>query len=223
MAVALLMPFMADAQTYEVYKNDGSVVVYDYNDVDSIVFKAKKNIPNAIELQNTWEAGGSLFDINSNGICYQLDYNSDDGFAHSEDGNYVTISIREYLEKFAEDWNADSKNEKKITPEEAGDREFDGLFTRFIITDTSFEMHQGTSYGDDVEMINGEYTYDEKTGIIKVQDIIDETEKTVVVSVDDKGRVNFLINSEWYTFSTSSYDNTIDYWIFCPTFYYCGE
>ena len=223
MSIVFLMPFMADAQTYEVYKKDGEVVIYDYNNVDSIVFKAKKEIPNAIELQKTWEAQGSIFDIDSKGVCYQLDYNSYDGFAHTDNGDYVTIPIREYCEEFAKDWNADSKNDRKITAEEAADREFDGLFTRFIIDENTLEMHQGTKYGDDVEMINGTYTYDEKTGIIKVQDTIDCTEKTIVVSIDNKDRVNFLINSEWYTFSTSSYDNSIDYWIFCPTFYYCSK
>lgn len=51
MAVAFLMPFMADAQTYEVYKNNGEVMVLDYNEVDSIVFKApeKKPDPTATE------------------------------------------------------------------------------------------------------------------------------------------------------------------------------
>ena len=223
MSVALLMPFMVDAQTYEVYKNDGSVVVYQYNDVDSIVFKNKPKLPSAQELQNTWETAGSIFDINSKGVCYQLDYTSDDGFAHNEDGSYKTIGIREYLVKFAEDWNADSKNKQKITPEEAADREFDGLFTRFIIDGYYFEMHQGTSYGDDIKMIDGEYTYDEKTGIIKVQDTIDEMEKTIVVSVDSKNRVNFLVNSEFYPFQTMNYDRTIEYWIYCPTFYYTAE
>ena len=110
--VVLMMPLFADAQTYEVYKSNGKVEVFNYNEVDSIVFRAKKNLPSAQELQQTWEAAGSIFDLNSNGVCYQLDYNSDDGFAHIPNGDYVTISIREYCEQFAKDWNADSNNER---------------------------------------------------------------------------------------------------------------
>ena len=37
---AFFMPMFANAQTYEVYKSNGEKVVYNYNDVDSIVFKA---------------------------------------------------------------------------------------------------------------------------------------------------------------------------------------
>ena len=39
--ILLLFPFMADAQTYEVCLKNGERVVYDYNKVDSVVFKDK--------------------------------------------------------------------------------------------------------------------------------------------------------------------------------------
>lgn len=49
MAIALFMPFVAGAQTYEIYKNNGDTLVLQYNEVDSIVFRAKevKPDPNA--------------------------------------------------------------------------------------------------------------------------------------------------------------------------------
>lgn len=46
---ALIMPLMANAQTYEVYKTNGEKVTYNYNDVDSIVFKAAKPAPELTE------------------------------------------------------------------------------------------------------------------------------------------------------------------------------
>lgn len=43
--IALFMPFVADAQNYEIYKNNGEILVLDYNEVDSIVFKGKEKLP----------------------------------------------------------------------------------------------------------------------------------------------------------------------------------
>ena len=53
MAIALLMPFMTEAQTYEVYKTNGETLVLEYNEVDSIVFKPKAEVP----------AGGDYVDL----------------------------------------------------------------------------------------------------------------------------------------------------------------
>ena len=49
MAVAFMMPLMAGAQTYEIYKNNGETLVLEYNEVDSIVFKAKEKLPESGE------------------------------------------------------------------------------------------------------------------------------------------------------------------------------
>lgn len=45
MAIALFMPFLAEAQTYEIHKSNGETLVLQYNEVDSIVFKAKQADP----------------------------------------------------------------------------------------------------------------------------------------------------------------------------------
>lgn len=48
--ILMLFPFMADAQTYEVCLKNGERVVYDYNNVDSIVFKGKKEVAEPFEI-----------------------------------------------------------------------------------------------------------------------------------------------------------------------------
>lgn len=61
-------------------------------------------IPTADIFQNSWFTTHTVLDIeNPNGVCYLLDYNNPDGFAHDEDGNYITISVRDYCEQFAND------------------------------------------------------------------------------------------------------------------------
>lgn len=179
-------------------------------------------LPDAEGLQQVWSAAGSVFDLDGDGACYLLDDTSDDGFAHTPDGDYISISVREYCEQFAADWNADPKNaDNPITAEEAADRRFVGLFTRFNISADLFVMEQGAENGYSATLIQGSYTYNENTGVITVEDTIDSATKELVVSVDKEGTVNFLCSTEWYAFDTSSYDKTRTYWIKAPTRYYC--
>lgn len=181
----------------------------------------------AKELVRTWTTTRTVFDINnSKAVCYLLDYDSawGDGFAHNDDGSYVSMSVKDYCEQFAKDWNADENNTQKITTEEAADRTVTGDdFVKFDITDDRFVMKYGyASY--EVKDVNGTYTYDEETGVITVDDEIESKKKTFTVSVDpETDAVVFLNATEWYPLQIMSYDQTKDYYIFAPTYYYCDK
>lgn len=180
-------------------------------------------IPTADIFQNSWLTTHTVLDIeNPNGVCYLLDYNNPDGFAHDEDGNYITISVREYCEQFANDWNADPANEK-ITTEEAADRFVAGLnFVRFNVTQDNFLM----TYGYDtfsVTLVDGSYKYDFEKGVITVDDNVENTQKDFTLTFDEESKELVFFNfTEWYPLSLMSYDKTKDYYVFAPTYYYCN-
>lgn len=181
----------------------------------------------AKELVRTWTTTRTVFDINySKAVCYLLDYNSEwgDGFAHNEDGSYVTMSVKDYCEQFAKDWNADENNTQKITAEEAADRTVTGSdFVKFEIDGNRFVMRYGYA-GYEVTDVSGAYTYDEETGVITVDDEIESEKKKFTVSVDpETDAVVFLNATEWYPLSIMSYDQTKDYFVFAPTYYYCDK
>ncbi len=206
------------------------VAIADHPEIAKIVFvgaakadTATTSLPTKAELVRTWKATRSVFDIESgNDRCYLLDYDSSDGFAHTDDGDYVLCTVKEYCEQFANDWNADTANTKKITTEEAADRIFStGNFVNFVVTTNRFTMEHGyASYT--VTDVSGNYTYDEATGVITVQDEIENKAKTFTLSIDkDTNGIVFLNATEWYPLSIMSYDQTKDYYIFAPTYYYC--
>lgn len=183
------------------------------------------NLPTAKELVKTWSTTRTVFNLTNNkSICYLLDYDSPDGFAHDDDGKYISMSVKEYCEQFANDWNADSANEQKITTEEAADRTVTGNdFVNFVITDNRFTMKYG--YGPYYSTnVDGTYTYDEETGIITVNDEIEKKAKQFIVSIDQETNAVVFYNfTEWYPLSIMSYDQTKDYFIFAPTYYYCDK
>lgn len=183
------------------------------------------NLPTAKELVKTWSTTRTVFDLtNDKSICYLLDYSSPDGFARDDSGNYIYMSVKEYCEQFANDWNADSSNEQKITTEEAADRTVTGDdFVNFIITDDRFTMRYG--YGPYYSTnVDGTYTYNEETGIITVNDEVEKKTKQFTVSIDQETKaVTFYNFTEWYPLAIMSYDQTKDYFIFAPTYYYCDK
>ena len=180
-------------------------------------------IPTAKDFQNTWSTTHTVFDIeNPKGVCYLLDYNNPDGFAHDEDGNYVYTSVKEYCEQFAKDWNANPANEK-ITAEEAADRTVTGkYFIRFAITEDNFLMTYG--YGDfSVTLVDGSYTYDAEKGIITVDDNVESTKKNFTLTYDEETKELVLLNfTEWFPLDIMSYDQEKSYYIMAPTYYYCN-
>lgn len=180
-------------------------------------------IPTAKDFQNTWSTTHTVFDIeNPKGVCYLLDYNNPDGFAHDEDGNYVYTSVKEYCEQFAKDWNANPANEK-ITAEEAADRTVTGkYFIRLAITEDNFLMTYG--YGDfSVTLVDGSYTYDAEKGIITVDDNVESTKKNFTLTYDEETKELVLLNfTEWFPLDIMSYDQEKSYYIMAPTYYYCN-
>ena len=180
--------------------------------------------PSAKGLQQTWSVNTTDFDIENNqAVCYLLDSSSSDGFAHEEDSSYVFMSVKQYCEQFAKDWNADPNN-PQITAKEAAERTVTGdYFVRFTITEDQFLMTYGYLQYTVTE-VDGKYTYDEETGTITVDDEIEQKKKEFKVYIDkDKNELVFYNFTEWYPLPMMSYDQTKDYYIVAPTYYYCGE
>lgn len=77
----------------------------------------------ADDLIGKWNVIGDRCDLeNGTSACYLMDDNSPDGYAHDEDGNLITITVKEYCQQYAEDYNADPSNEVKGTAEDFADK-----------------------------------------------------------------------------------------------------
>lgn len=206
-----------------------AVVLCSCSDDDNTAKNEPKEprIPTLDELVGIWNSGMCKFDLESKGWAYELDleYSAPyyDGFAHDENGDYVRISVKEYCEQYAADYNADPKNTDKLTAEEAGTREFsDQLISRFTVEADHFLFVQGNKAGI-VTLITGTSVYDETTGVFTItRDSAYDEGEVIEVSVfeDVDGVMNFVVNSEWYSFYTATYDDSKQYWVFCPIYYF---
>jgi len=175
------------------------------------------------ELIGVWNSNLCKFDLDSPGWAYELDLTSDDGFAHDENGDYIRMTVREYCEQYAADYNADPANTEQLTVEEAGMRSWDdNLISRITVDADHFLFEQGTTIGI-VTQITGSFEYDSKTGVFTItRDSMSDAGEVVEVSVfeDVDGVMTFVVKSEWFPFHTATYDDTTEYWLFCPTYYY---
>lgn len=187
----------------------------------------KPRIPALDELVGIWNSGMCQFDLELKGWAYELDleYSAPyyDGFAHDENGDYVRITVQEYCEQYSADYNADPNNTDKLTPEEAGTREFsEQLISRFTITPDHFLFEQGNRAGI-VTLITGSFVYDQTTGVFTItRDSSYDEGEVIEVSVfeDVDGVMTFVVNSEWYSFYTATYDDSTRYWVFCTIYYF---
>ncbi|MDE5637101.1 MAG: hypothetical protein K2I43_03650, partial [Alistipes sp.] len=184
-------------------------------------------IPTLDELVGVWNSGMCKFDLDKKGWAYELDleYSAPyyDGFAHDENGDYVRITVQEYCEQYAADYNADPANTDKLTAEEAGTREFSELLVSRITVDAGrFMFEQGNKAGI-VTLIDGTSVYDETTGVFTItRDSGYDAGEVIEVSVfeDADGVMTFTVNSEWYSFYTATYDDSKRYWVFCTIYYF---
>lgn len=182
--------------------------------------------PAAEDIAGTWNVIGDRWDLDEGkSACYLMDDESEDGFARDENGDYITITVREYCEEYAKDYNADPKNEIKGTPEDFAEKIYEmlGLSGTFTVTDKHIKFDWGLDVGFYSTYIDGDYTYDPGTGIMTVDDrAIPSSPRELPVNVftDEEGRMNFRF-SEYYIVGMTSYDGSREYWIYAPTIFFC--
>lgn len=186
-------------------------------------------IPAHSELLGGWEAEGYRWDLdNGKSACYLMNEAGDD-FAYDEAGNYITLTVREYCEQYARDYNADPKKEIKGTPEDFADHAYEGtaIFTNFNITENHVTVYLGQYIPGVVSMyvlaVSGDYTYDPATGVMTVRDVANETDlRTLLIDVKKSrdGRMHFRY-PDYDTFTTPSYDQTKTYYVYAPMIFYC--
>lgn len=180
------------------------------------------------ELKGVWDSEVHLFDLEKDGVCYELDLSYGppyyDGYVHDENGNYVTVKTSEYCRQYAEDYNADPANADMFTADDAASRTLaESYVCRFTITDDQFLFEQGNAAGVSIT-IRGTYTYDEETGLFTVTKDYGDNEVSLVYALEDAdGVVRFLVMSEWYAFYLATYDGSKEYFMLCPVYYLCGK
>lgn len=180
------------------------------------------------DLLGAWKAEGYRWDLKEGtSKCYLMTEDGGD-FQLDENGDYITITIGEYCEQYAKDFNADAANEVKGTAEDFAKHDFAGtaLFTNIEISEDEVVVYTGQGNESGVmtiTVVKGTYTYDPKTSIMTVNNVAipsDPVETKINVFKDEKGRMNFRY-TDFDIFTAYSYDLTKDYWVYAPMIYYC--
>ncbi len=171
-----------------------------------------------------WEAEGYRWELEEGeSTCYLMTEDGND-FQYDENGDYISITIGEYCEQYAEDYNADPDNEIEGTAEDFAIHEYEGtyLFTTFEVTEEEITIYTGQSIPEEgtlaVLTVQGEYQYDEETETLTVQDVAiesDPREIEIKVFKDDENRLNFNY-TDFDIITAYSYDETESYWVYAP-------
>lgn len=191
------------------------------------------DIPTAEELVGTWGATADKFELNyGKSALYMMNEDGTD-FEYDDEGNYIVITIEEYVNEWCDAYNADPNNEATAVPEEVVLNEYvaeDGAinFGTFTVTENTIEFHQGVkgSFNMDLLSIKGEdYVYDEKTGMISVTNTAiedDPADIKIQVRKNELGGLTFTY-SDFYMYTLWTYENTVEYWPYAPISYICQE
>lgn len=219
--------------TFTVLQNDSNdsrsgEVVFRYADVADTVTVTQDGHDNLMleDIIGVWTVLGDRWDLdNGTSICYMMDDESADGYAHDEDGNYITITVREFCEQYAEDYNADPANGTEGRPEDFADKLYEdlGLAGTIVVDEENIMFEWGLSLGFSVIMVNGSYDYNMRGGYMTVADMAIESDPRnlqIDVFKDEDGRMCFRY-PEYYIVSMYNYDQTEEYWIYAPTIFYC--
>lgn len=195
--------------------------------------KAVVTIPTLAEITGGWEADSRRWDISDGkgGICYLMNEAGND-YAFDENGDYITITLLEYLQQYAADYNADENNTIKGTPEDFAYQPYENsyMFSNFGIDATKIKVYHGQRIADagtmSIECVNGTYTYDPITGLMTIEDVSIVTDpRTVKMKVwketyaDQTSRICYQY-SDYDIFVNKSYDKKIIYDTYASTIYY---
>ncbi len=203
--------------------------IYASQTITLTVDKEPNTIPELGAIIGAWEAEGYRWDLDhGKSACYLL---TEDGydFELDEDGNYITVTIREYCEQYAKDYNADPANEIKGTPEDFADHNFGGtyMFANINVTADEVVIYMGQRIVGQATLavlcVEGSYTYDPQTGILTVDDVaIEDDPRSLEINVwmDPAGRMNFRY-SDYDMFPTPTYDGSKSYYAYVPMIFYC--
>lgn len=221
--------------TFSVEQNEGKdgregKIVLTYASCSQEIIVCQEGHGNLLaeEIIGVWNVLGDRWDLdNGTSVCYLMDDDSEDGYAHDEDGNYITITIREFCEQYAEDYNADENNPVDGTPEDFADKLYEdiGLAGTFEITADNVVFTWGLSVGFSAIMVDGVYEYNTAGGYMTVTDnAIPSDPRNLQIDVfqDEDGRMCFRY-PEYYITSMYSYDKSEEYWIYAPTIFYCEK
>lgn len=175
-----------------------------------------------------WEAEGYRWDLqNGSSSCYLMTEDGSD-FQYDENGDYITITINEYVEQYAADYNADPANEVEGTPEDFAQHDFEDtyLFATFEVTEDEITVYMGQQIDGhgtlSVLTLQGEYVFNEEDQVLIVQDVAiesDPREIKINVFKDDQNRLNFRY-TDFDIYTAYSYDQTESYWVYAPMIYY---
>ena len=180
------------------------------------------------DIIGVWKVIGDRWDLdNGESSCYLMDDESEDGYAHDENGNYIIITVREYCEQYARDWNADPANGTEGTAEDFADKLYEdiGLAGTFTVDGSRVSFDWGLELGFSALYVDGEYKYNAAEGYMQVDDRAIESDPRdlrIDVFTDENGRMCFRY-PEFYIMSMYNYDQTEEYWIYAPTIFYCEK
>lgn len=199
------------------------------NDVDPPV--TEESIPTADEIIGVWGAIADRMELDyGKSSLYQMTEDGQD-YALDQDGNYIIITIEEYVSKWCEDYNADPLNNGYIAkPEDVVFNEYredQGMisFGTFNITADEITFNQGVqgAYFFDLLQIKGTYKYDAEKGTMNVHNVAIAdypAELAVHVRKDAKGNMTFTY-TDMYMYSLRTYDQAVQYTAFTPVSYIC--
>lgn len=178
------------------------------------------------ELVGKWTAVGDRWNLDEKSACYLMSEDGSD-FAYDEDGNYIYITVREYCQQYADDWNAAHPNsEIKATAEMMAEKLYEDFGATGVFTidedNMLFEWSNGVIV---VTFVNGTYKYDMAKGIMTVEDRAIESDPRnlqVKVFVDEDGYTCFEW-PEYYLFNMTSFDGSKEYWIYASTIFFCEK
>ena len=221
--------------TFTVAPNDGKderlgKIILTYASLSEEISVVQEGHGNLLqeEIIGIWNVVGDRWDLDDGtSLCYQMDDESEDGYAHDEDGNYITITIREFCEQYAEGYNADPANPVDGTPEDFADKLYEdlGLSGTFEVSEDHITFTWGLSVGFSAIMVDGPYEYNAAGGYMTVTDnAIQSDPRNLQIDVfqDEDGRMCFKY-PEFYIISMCNYDQSKEYWIYAPTVFYCEK
>lgn len=220
--------------TFSVLQNEGKeqrqgTVLLQYSDITETITVTQEGHgnPTADDIKGVWTVVGDRWDLDSDSICYLMDDDSEDGFARDEDGNYITVTIREYCQQYADDYNADPANEMEGTAEDFAYKVYDdlGLAGTITVDGGNILFDWGLAAGFSATMVDGTYEYNAVKGYMTVDDRANASDPRMLqvdVFEDENGMMCFSY-PEYYIVGVSSYDKTREYWVYATTVFYCEK
>lgn len=194
---------------------------------------ADETIPSASEIRGVWGALADKFELNyGKSALYQMTEDGND-FALDENGDYITVTIEEYVNEWCESYNSDPANEGfEAHPEDVVVTEYieqDGIinFGTFEVTESHIVFNQGIAGASTISVtsIDGDYEYDETSGVMHVRNLAiadDPVDLDVRVRKNENGGLTFTY-TDFYMYTVVTYDGSTEYWPYTPVSYICQE